>query len=478
MQFLHYSTHSLLLDKTGFSDSVNQEKHLNATAIETDGINLYVGTSNGYVYHFVVENGEKCFSKFGYIIASRHVLLEGKAVKSILLLPQISCVLILCGNVLFFSNFPELSPISGLYPIKGVVDICQDLDKLGETEADGSVILTVLTRRKIKRIRIKDSISLVSDINYSSPIVACQRGFICCVANNLCYELIDFENNIKIPLFPLQGNDSLHYNSPSTPSNLMPIITSISKSEFVVTTTPSNGENCIGLFIDMNGYVRGTVIFSRYPIALASEFPFLMALIDNSFIEIHNIIDQTLVQIVQFPFLGSITGVFRVFGHCSILIESLMEKIVMVEFMSSRHSINQTINIENKLLEEEMNIAVRLSTIPSKIFLTGVTGVNCLVFNSFLAYVDTFLDLKEIDDVLSSIKKLTEIMTPENIHSERIYHEFSYIYQKAGFIYLEKILFDDAIVQFEKSDIDPRLIISLFPLHDQEEFAKSLNHFA
>ena len=71
-------------------------------------------------------------------------------------------VLILIGNVLFFSNFPELSPISGLYPIKGVVDICQDLDKLGETEADGSVILTVLTRRKIKRIRIKDSISLVS----------------------------------------------------------------------------------------------------------------------------------------------------------------------------------------------------------------------------------------------------------------------------------------------------------------------------
>ncbi|KAG5513324.1 hypothetical protein PMAC_001387 [Pneumocystis sp. 'macacae'] len=463
MQFLHYSIQSLLLDKTGFSDSVNQEKHLNATVIETDGINLYVGTSNGCVYHFVIENKEKP----EYIIASKHVLLEGKLVKSILLLPQITCVLILCGSVLFFSNFPELSPIFGLHPIKGVVDICQDLDKLGETEMDGSVILTVLTRRKIKRIKIKDSVSLILDIDYPSPIVACQRGFICCVANNLCYELIDFENNIKIPLFPLQGDYSLYYSSQSTSlSNLMPIIASISKSEFVVTTISSNDENFVGLFIDINGCVRGNVVFSGYPIALASEFPFLMALIDNSFIEIHSIIDQTLIQVIQSPFLGSISGIFRTFGHCSILVESLIEKIIMIESTSSKYLINKTINIENKLLDEEMDIAIRLSTIPSKIFLVGVSGVNCLVFNSFLTYVDMFLDLKEIDDTLFSIKKLTEIMAPENIHSERIYHEISYIYQKIGFIYLEKILFDDAIIQFEKSNIDPRLIISLFPVFE------------
>lgn len=110
-----------------------------------------------------------------FIFASKHNLLEKKSVKSILVLSQITCVAILCGfvisklilslillgNVLFFCNYPELSPIFGLEPIKGVVDICQDLDKYAETELDGSVILTLLMRRKIKRIKVRDTISVI-----------------------------------------------------------------------------------------------------------------------------------------------------------------------------------------------------------------------------------------------------------------------------------------------------------------------------
>ncbi|KAG5440078.1 hypothetical protein PCK2_000590 [Pneumocystis canis] len=176
-------------------------------------VNLYVGTFNGYVYHFVLEKN-KPFLAPEYMIASKHVLLEGKPVKSILLLPQIACVALLCGGVLFFFSFPELSPRFGLYSIKGVIEICQDLDKLGETETDGSIILTILTKKKIKRIKVKDSILLISDIDYSSPITACQKGSVCCIANNLFYELIDFENNRKIPLFPiLQESDTLLVSS-------------------------------------------------------------------------------------------------------------------------------------------------------------------------------------------------------------------------------------------------------------------------
>ncbi|KAG4303091.1 hypothetical protein PCK1_000757 [Pneumocystis canis] len=417
MQFLHYKVQPLVLDKTGFNDSINQEKGLNVTIVETDGINLYVGTLN--------------------------------------------------GDILFFFNFPELSPKFGLHSIKGVIEICQDLDKLGETEADGSVILTVLTKKKIKRIKVKDSISLISDIDYSSPVTACQRGFVCCVANNLFYELIDFENNEKITLFPiLQGSDVLYYNfSLMTSLILTPIIISITRSEFLVTTYSSNGENAIGLFINTNGdIVRGTVMFSEYPMALASEFPFLMALMDRSFVEIHNVIDQTLVQVVQSPFLGSITKISPTYGHFSVLVESLLEKIVIVEFMSSKYVTSQAIDADNHKLLEEMAIAIRLSNIPSKNVLIGATGMSCLMFNSFLVHVDAFLDLKDIDNALLFIENLSQIMIPENIHSERIYHELSYIYQKIGFIYLEKTLFDKAIVQFEKSDIDPRLIISFFPV--------------
>ncbi|QSL66996.1 hypothetical protein MERGE_001383 [Pneumocystis wakefieldiae] len=451
-----------------FCDSENEENRLNVTVIETDGINLYIGTFNGYIYHFALEN-RKSLSLFPeFIFASKHNLLEKKSVKSILVLSQITCVAILCGNVLFFCNYPELSPIFGLEPIKGVVDICQDLDKYAETELDGSVILTLLMRRKIKRIKVRDTISVILDIDCSSVVSVCQRGFICCVATTSSYELINFENNRRIPLFPIiQGNDVLHHNFLRVSmSFLKPIIISISKSEFIVTCL-FDGKNSVGLFVDINGnVVRGTIMFSEYPISLASEFPFLMALMDNSFVEIHNIIDQTLVQVVQSPFLGSITNIFRTFGHLCIFSESLMKKIVMVKAMSSKDPETQDDHIKNNNFLEEMNIATRLSSIPSKVFLIGENGVSCLVFDSILVHVDELLNLKEVDDALLFIKDFTKIITPENIHSERIYHEISYIRQKSGFVYLEKILFDDAIIQFEESDIDPRLVISLFPVFD------------
>ncbi|KTW25727.1 hypothetical protein T552_03339 [Pneumocystis carinii B80] len=468
MQFVQHNIKSLFFDKIEFRDSEKDDKGLKVTVIETDGINLYIGTSYGYVYHFVLENRKNLSLFPEFIFASKHNLLERKLVKSIFILSQITLVLILCGNVLFFCGYPELSPVSGLGPIKDVVDICQDLDKFGETELDGSVILTVLMKRKIKRIKVKDTISVLLDIHCSSVVSICQRGFICCVATISSYELINFENNRRIPLFPIiQGNDALHHNflRISMPF-LKPIIISISKSEFAVTCL-FNGKNYVGLFVDINGnIVRGTIMFSEYPISLASEFPFLMALMDNSFVEIHNIIDQTLVQVVQSPFLGSITNIFRTFGHFCIFSESLMKKIVMVKAMSSKDPETQDHDIQNNKLLEEMDIATRLSSIPSKVFLTGENGISCLVFDSILVYVDELLNSKEIDDVLIFIKDITKIITPENIHSERIYHEISYIRQISGFVYLEKILFDDAIIQFEESDIDPRLVISLFPVFD------------
>ncbi|CAG8711119.1 14915_t:CDS:10, partial [Cetraspora pellucida] len=92
------------------------------------------------------------------------------------------------------------------------------------------------------------------------------------------------------------------------------------------------------------------------------------------------------------------------------------------------------------------------------------SGRNCFCLFEIGYEVDAILDsnFDRIEEALESANRAISTATPENVHSERMHHEFNYIYQKSGFVYLGETFFDLAFRLLEKGKADPRILIRLF----------------
>jgi vacuolar protein sorting-associated protein 3 len=112
---------------------------------------------------------------------------------------------------------------------------------------------------------------LTQAFDYPNALVVCQRGPIACVANAEKYDLMDLEKGERIPLFPIMQNVEISEDTPSTEPTLPPLMVSVGKEDFLVTTGTTINDPAIGLFVDLNGDpVRGTLMFSSYPRAMST----------------------------------------------------------------------------------------------------------------------------------------------------------------------------------------------------------------
>jgi hypothetical protein len=100
-----------------------------------------------------------------------------------------------------------------------------------------------------------------------------------------------------IPVLPVVQSS----NSGSSAQVLKPVCIAITENEFLLASATSSGQTAIGIFCSGAGDpVRGTLQWSSYPRALGIEFPYVAALLRGNIIEVHNILDQNLVQTIRF----------------------------------------------------------------------------------------------------------------------------------------------------------------------------------
>ncbi|OLL25110.1 Transforming growth factor-beta receptor-associated protein 1 [Neolecta irregularis DAH-3] len=470
-------TFQVLLDELSMEEGESERDSsvtTSTTCAEAYGDHLYVGNTEGQVLHFVVDKesssvnvlvaqGQKSKHQVvpSYSIASRQKIgTLKKPITNLLLLPQIERAVVLCNNTLFFHTLPNFTPATSRR-IKEVNAVFQDIEKEGHTEADGSVSLTVLAKRLIRIVSIsREDVKLIKDVDYSGAIAGCQRGSIACVANALTYDLIDVDNIRKIPLIEITQGE------PVKNSSNLPLVACVGEDEFLVTSGPPGGDNGIGMFIDMNGDVtRGTLMFSQYPKSIAVEFPFVAALSEGGMIELHNVLSQQPTQVINTSDIFSSTTLCRVSRGCSVTISSLAEKLAMVELRTVPKSTtcqipsepSTPLHIHRRM--EEIEVAQRISTVSARIFVAGGQKVGCLVTTPQLIHLDELLGNNEIEEALVTAKESFKTLEPGNPQAERIYHELSYTHQKAGFLYLGRTLFDDALRVFKLGNADPRLLV-------------------
>lgn len=189
------------------------------TSVELCDDNLYIGTSQAEILHFVSIPADPADDSetLQYIFASRLQppynaqppiptdTLPG--VQTLLVLPKVQKVCILCNGTLSFYSLPELSPAFGNTTVPnctwvGGVDL-----NTAAVEEENGVVVMICVKNKVRLVKIQEDARRVRDIEFPGCLQSVRRGNFACVADARSYALLDVENQQKISLFPISSLD-------------------------------------------------------------------------------------------------------------------------------------------------------------------------------------------------------------------------------------------------------------------------------
>jgi hypothetical protein len=230
------------------------EAHI--TCVELCDENLYVGTSQAEVLHFVSFPADPADESSApqYIFASRlqpayNALAPNSAqtlpgVQQILVLPGVQKACVLCNGTLSFYSLPELSPAFNNTTVPNCTWVGGvDLSSTAAEEENGVVVM-ICVKNKVRLVKIRDEARKVRDIEFSGCLISTRRDNFACVADARSYALLDVENQQKITLFPIS---SLDENSGGGR------VENISSSDFI-SSRPISSEGAV----DGKGHGRST----------------------------------------------------------------------------------------------------------------------------------------------------------------------------------------------------------------------------
>ena len=189
------------------------------TCVELCDDNLYIGTSQAEILHFVSITADPAddLQAPQYIFASRlqpghnapapGSLQALPGVQQILVLPSVQKACILCNGTLSFYSLPELSPAFSNSTIPnctwvGGVDL-----STAESQGENGIVVMICLKNKVRLVRIHDEARRVRDIEFAGCLAATRRETFACVADSRSYALLDVANQQKILLFPISSLD-------------------------------------------------------------------------------------------------------------------------------------------------------------------------------------------------------------------------------------------------------------------------------
>ncbi|KAG0234666.1 transforming growth factor, beta receptor associated protein 1 [Actinomortierella wolfii] len=424
-------------------------------SLDTFENNLYIGTSDGYLLHYIVDEQISADMDIPQSqLVSRTPLGFGKKiVEQIKVLAAIRVAIVLCDSTVSFYSLPDFAPYpqQAMPHIKGVTTFAIDESQKGIPLEDGSFRLCVTKRRIIQFYYLwYDGISEPRDLSLPNGSLSTIRwGSHVCFADSQDFGLIDVRAGRMISVLPVsQGRSGTGHHA----GVVKPVCAAIGENEFLMASATGSGQTTIGIFCSASGDpVRGTLQWSSYPRMLGVEFPYVAALLRNNTVEIHNILDQKLVQVVRFD--------------ASMEARALVQTPGLPVWVAALSHVLATRTKPPEDAQEQagqLEHALRLATVPARLLIAGKDGVSALVITPLVLKADMLLHQGRIEEAILLSEKALSTISADNLHRERLSHEVNYVNQKAGFIYLGETLFDDAFALFEKGNIDPRILIYLF----------------
>ncbi|XP_060603083.1 transforming growth factor-beta receptor-associated protein 1-like [Ruditapes philippinarum] len=258
--------------------------------IDVCGKNLYIGTNDCFVVHYIIEERSSNSGKTSFHSdkqGHKYLTLK-KPVVQLKAASALNRILVLCDFTLTMLNMLDLEPAVGGAKVKGVTHFCLNNNPVQSSPFSVEVCVA-LKKKQLQLYNITDDRMIhVKDISLSEPAsVIGLDGHVVCAAMMSQYCMINYETGQNTDLFPV---DTEHTH---------PIVKRISKEEFLLT-----GPSALGMFVTSEGISqRPPLQWSENLRSVGYVHPYIIAMNDE-FITIHSILDQQQKQAI--PFQGGV----------------------------------------------------------------------------------------------------------------------------------------------------------------------------
>ncbi|RXM99557.1 Transforming growth factor-beta receptor-associated protein 1 [Acipenser ruthenus] len=266
---------------------MGDKARINIECIECCGKNLYVGTNDCFIYHFLLEEKTTSKEKLTFSVQKQQHKYLGlkKPVSELKAASALNRLIVLCDNTIMLVNMLNLDPVQSGAKIKGVVTFT-----VNENPVNGdpfSVELGVISvkRRTIQIYMVyEDRVQIVKELaTPEQPSAVCLDGYFLCLALTTQYIIVNYSTGASQDLFPFDTEEK------------KPIVKRIGREEFLLA-----GPGGLGMFATAAGISqRAPVHWSENVIGAAICFPYVVAL-DEGFVTVHSMLDQQLKQTLPF----------------------------------------------------------------------------------------------------------------------------------------------------------------------------------
>jgi len=260
------------------------------------GSEIYVGCSNGQLLRFGLQAGSPNQVETHSILGTQ-ALPTPKPIEEIILVPCVARILALSDGQLHFFTLPELN-ILAIPPIRNVQAVTVDQQALSRPFLHApihtveAVDFCVIKKTGLGLFSLREKLVFHKDF----PLPNCRPGArrtgpLLCVADKDNFNLLDLKRGSLLPVMPLSHAGGI-------PAK--PLITVIGSDEFLILSNLD--DRGLAVFISGSGDpVRGTFEYSKYPVAVSYDDPYLVALMPDQSLEIRDIETQSVKQVVPAP---------------------------------------------------------------------------------------------------------------------------------------------------------------------------------
>ncbi|XP_028912442.1 transforming growth factor-beta receptor-associated protein 1 [Ornithorhynchus anatinus] len=265
---------------------MGDKDRINIECIECCGKNLYIGTNDCFIYHFLLEEtsatGKVTFSA----TKQRHKYLGfKKPVNELKAASALNRLLVLCDNTIMLVNMMNLEPIPTGARIKGAVTFALNENPVSGDPFCVEVCIISAKRRTIQMFMVyEDRVQIVKEVSTpEQPFAVAVDGHFLCLALTTQYIILNYNTGVSQDLFPYSSEEK------------RPIVKRIGRQEFLLA-----GPGGLGMFATVAGISqRAPVHWSENVIGAAICFPYVVAL-DEEFITVHSMLDQQQKQTLPF----------------------------------------------------------------------------------------------------------------------------------------------------------------------------------
>ncbi|XP_062934548.1 transforming growth factor-beta receptor-associated protein 1 [Cynocephalus volans] len=266
---------------------MGDKERVNIECVECCGRNLYVGTSDCFIYHFLLEEktlpaGTATFSANRQL--HRHLGFK-KPVSELRAASALSRLLVLCDSSISLVSMLSLESVPSGARIKGAAAFALNENPVSEDPFCVEVCIISVKRRTIQVFLVyEDRVQIVKEVSTpEQPLAVAVDGHFLCLALTTQYIILNYTTGAAQDLFPYCSEEK------------RPIVKRIGRQEFLLA-----GPGGLGMFATVAGISqRAPVHWSENVIGAAVCFPYVIAL-DGEFITVHSMLDQQQKQTLPF----------------------------------------------------------------------------------------------------------------------------------------------------------------------------------